>query len=288
MFDEFDEALRKLLIQEIPIRGNEVEITFDLPRREWSARLNRPTLNLFLYDVRENVSLRHRTSRPSVDPSRREVLIQRPETRVDLHYMITAWASEVDDEHRLLTRTMLCFLRNAQLPRELMIGTLADQDRAIHLSVAQYDHPLKPTEIWGVLDNEMRPALSLQATVTLYPHLPLLVPAIRTRELRIIDMDARSIRLQKTPANGKGQMSAEDEMLSQLWTIGGVVNVDAALDGARLLLVELDRDVPLDADGRFVIGNLRTGSYTLRLELPGQEAITRTIEVPSEGYDVEG
>ena len=90
--------------------------------------------------------------------------------------MITAWASEVDDEHRLLTRTMLALLRHGQLPPELMIGTLVDLDRAIHLSVAQYDHPLNPTEIWGVLDNEMRPALSLRATVTLYPHTPILHP----------------------------------------------------------------------------------------------------------------
>ncbi|MEZ4832329.1 MAG: Pvc16 family protein [Caldilineaceae bacterium] len=280
---------RKLLIQEIPIRGNEVEITFDQPKREWSARLNRPTLNLFLYDVRENVSLRNRTQRQSVEPGRREVLIQRPETRVDLHYMITAWASEVDDEHRLLTRTMLCFLRHAQLPVALMTGSFSDYDRAIHLSVAQYDHPLNPTEIWGVLDNELRPALSLQATLTLYPHTPVLVPAIRTRELRLIDMD-RVARLQpaQSPTNGSTQATPEDAILSRLWTIGGVVNLGADLDDASLTLEELDRDIPLDADGRFVIGNLRTGTYTLRLAIPGQAPVTRTIEVPSEEYNVTG
>ena len=257
MFDDFDEALRKLLVQEIPIRGNEIEITFEQPKREWSARLNRPTLNIFLFDVRENVSLRNRTQRHNVDPSRREVQIQRPETRVDLHYMITAWASEVDDEHRLLTRTMLALLRHGQLPPELMIGTLVDLDRAIHLSVAQYDHPLNPTEIWGVLDNEMRPALSLRATVTLYPHTPILVPAVRTRELRFADMDVRSIRKQpQVPANGNGRPT-DEALLSQLWTIGGVVNVGGALDEAQLFLEELVREIPLDADGRFVIGNLR-------------------------------
>ncbi|MEZ4634860.1 MAG: hypothetical protein R2856_07785 [Caldilineaceae bacterium] len=44
---------------------------------------------------------------------------------------------------------MLC-LRHAQLPVALMTGSFSDYDRAIHLSVAQYDHPLNPTEIWGV------------------------------------------------------------------------------------------------------------------------------------------
>ncbi|MCB0014294.1 MAG: DUF4255 domain-containing protein, partial [Anaerolineales bacterium] len=59
MFDELEEALRQLLIQEIPITDGEIEIAFDQPKREWSARLSRPTINLFLYDVRENVMLRN-------------------------------------------------------------------------------------------------------------------------------------------------------------------------------------------------------------------------------------
>ena len=58
MFDELDEALRRLLIREIPIKNNEVDISFDQPKSEWSARLNRPTVNLFLHDVRENTKLR--------------------------------------------------------------------------------------------------------------------------------------------------------------------------------------------------------------------------------------
>jgi len=58
MIDELDEVLRKFLIREIPIKNTDVDIKFDMPKREWSARLNRPTLNLFLYDIRENTKLR--------------------------------------------------------------------------------------------------------------------------------------------------------------------------------------------------------------------------------------
>ena len=101
-------------------------------------------------------------------------------------------------------------------------------------------------------------------------------------------MDVRSIRKQpQVPANGNGRPT-DEALLSQLWTIGGVVNVGGALDEAQLFLEELAREIPLDADGRFVIGNLRKGSYTLRLEIPGQPPVTRTIEVPSEEYNVTG
>lgn len=284
MFDEFDEALRNLLMQEIPIRGNEVEISFDQPRREWSARLNRPTLSLFLYDMRENLSLRNRTPRQNYEPARGEMLIQRPEVRMDLYYMITAWASEVDDEHRLLARTLLVLLRHGQLPANLMTGVLSEHTRAILLEVAQYEHRLNPTEIWGVLDNELRAGISLRATLTLNPYAPVFEPVVRTRELRLVDMDVRTVRQQRDAVNGTS--TTEEAIFSQLFTIGGVVNVGADLSNAQLSLVELGRDVPIDAEGHFVIGNLRKGSYTLRLEIPGQEAITQTIEVPSARYDI--
>ena len=58
MIADLDETIRQLLIAEIPIRNGEIDIKFDQPKREWSARLTRPTINFFLYDVRENVILR--------------------------------------------------------------------------------------------------------------------------------------------------------------------------------------------------------------------------------------
>ena len=44
----------------MPTKKNEADLAFDQPNREWSARLNRPTLNIFLHDMHENVKLRTR------------------------------------------------------------------------------------------------------------------------------------------------------------------------------------------------------------------------------------
>ena len=35
-----------------------VDVKFDQPKREWSSRISKPTLNLFLFDMRENLRLR--------------------------------------------------------------------------------------------------------------------------------------------------------------------------------------------------------------------------------------
>src|SRR5438046_3515062 len=51
---DLDEALRTLLKRELERHGFEgVEIAFDAPSKEWSGKLTGPTVDLFLYDLRE-------------------------------------------------------------------------------------------------------------------------------------------------------------------------------------------------------------------------------------------
>ncbi len=288
MFDDIDEALRRLLIDEIPVRNNEIEIAFDQPRREWSARLNRPTLNVFLHDVRENAQLRQsHIQRQQPHPDRRQTALQRPEARVDLHYMITAWASEPEDEHRLLARTLLSLLRHRELPETYLPNGLRQQPRPVALSVAQYDTTFNPPDLWGVMDNELRPCLNCLVTLTMDPHLPLTVPLVRVRELRVEDMAVRSMRQQQAPqSNGSGGLHGAPGQ-EKRWTIGGHLRFDS-LESIQLSVVELERDVPVAADGTFVIGDLREGDYTLEVQR-GQEAPVRhTISVPSGEYDIRG
>ena len=140
MIDELDEALRQLFIRELPIKNNEVDIAFDQPKREWSARLSRPTINLFLHDVRENVKLRQ--TQFQREPERGQsgqAIIPFNFLRLDLHYIITVWATEPEDEHRLLSRTVLVLFRYQELPRDLVPETLQNQPWPIPLIVAQYE-----------------------------------------------------------------------------------------------------------------------------------------------------
>ena len=169
MIDDLDEALRDLLTRWLPISNNEVDIAFDQPRREWSARLSRPTINLFMHDMRENNKLR--TQQPllggvsngfsaSVGPSA---------VRLDVHYMITAWANDPGDEHRMLGRTLMALYRFPSLPDDLLYGELANQEYGILLKVAQYDQRDNRRDIWSMLDNEMRPVIDLTVTVSVEP-----------------------------------------------------------------------------------------------------------------------
>ena len=70
MFSDVDETLRSHLISDMPIHGGEVDIEFDRPTREWSSRLSKPTLNLFLFDVRERPEFRDSNQRVSFTTDR--------------------------------------------------------------------------------------------------------------------------------------------------------------------------------------------------------------------------
>ena len=58
MIQDIDETLKELLVQRGGVDTASIDIRFEMPNREWSAAITKPTINLFLYDIRENHELR--------------------------------------------------------------------------------------------------------------------------------------------------------------------------------------------------------------------------------------
>lgn len=279
MFHDLDEVLRQLLIREIPIKNGEVDVKFDQPSREWSARLSRPTLNLFLHNIRENVKLRA-SQQWTVERNPDGTATQRrTPARVALHYMITAWANEPDDEHNLLARTLMALFRQPHLPADLLPESLQDQPMPIPLEVAQEDTLRNPADVWNALDNEIRPAIVLLVTLALDPYQPIVTPLVRTRELRV----------------GQSADPPTEELVAEFgpdvfWTIGGTVRTEKQLEELHLTLIERGLEVPIqieEDEGRFTIGKLRAGDYTLEVAADGRTLKRHKITVPAPDYELE-
>lgn len=185
VIDQIDEALRDFLIREMPVRNNEIDIAFDQPKREWSARLSRPTLNLFLRDLRENPKLR--APQPTMQRLVNADIAQlsRQAIRVDLHYLITAWARDPLDEHRILARMLSVLFRYRKIPDDILANHAPFQEAGVALKLAQYDNQQGVDDLWSVLDNELRPAIDMVATVSLNPFLVEDVPIVREVEVEI-------------------------------------------------------------------------------------------------------
>jgi len=289
MINDVDEVLQQLLIREIPIKNDEVDVEFHQPKREWSARVNRPTLNVFLYDLHENNMLRQNeweiTRNGNGTATKR-----RTAARIDLHYMITAWATEPDDEHRLLTRTLMALIRTPELPSDLLPQSLQNQPFPIMVRTAEQDALRNAADIWGVLDNEIRPAIACTITLALNPYAPITGPLVRTRELRV-GQAAESDQ----PGKPLIEKFAEGVAPDRFWTVGGTFrSSETPVKDLTLTLVERGLTVnvkPDDGDdaslsGKFVIGNLGTGDYTLEIAAAGRKPRRRKLTVPSPDYDI--
>jgi hypothetical protein len=57
MIHDVDESLRELAKRDV-LNGARVEISFEAPNKDWAARRNTPTLNFYLYDIREDLTRR--------------------------------------------------------------------------------------------------------------------------------------------------------------------------------------------------------------------------------------
>lgn len=163
MIPEADHAL-KTLIEREALDPNEVEVSFDAPTKEWAGRRNNPTVDVYLYDIREDLRRRERGWLNEYDG---DLIRARhlPPRHFKLSYLVAAWTQRPEDEHRLLAALLACFLRHEALPLDVLTGSLAAHGVPVPLSVA-----LPPPEdrsfadVWTALGGELKPSLDVVVT----------------------------------------------------------------------------------------------------------------------------
>lgn len=161
MIHEVDDALRALLRAEA-LPGTDVEIALDAPTKDWAARRNAPTINLYLYDIREDLRRRQRGLINEYDAEGGIAARHLPPRYMKMSYLLTAWTQRPEDEHRLLSVLLVTLLGYEALPVELLSGTLADLGLPVPLTVA-----LPPPEdrafadVWSALGGELKPSLDV-------------------------------------------------------------------------------------------------------------------------------
>ena len=167
MIQDVDESLRELVKREA-LPENGVEIAFDAPTREWVSRRNAPTVDLYLYDIREDTS-RRVTRWIEVRDERGYVVSRKLRPRwFRLSYLCTAWTQRPEDEHHLLSAMLSCFIRNEQLPTELYTGSMEDSEEETLLEAA-----LPPTQdrsiadVWSAMGGELKPSIDLIVTAAM-------------------------------------------------------------------------------------------------------------------------
>jgi len=158
---EVDQALKRM-VREEALTGTEVEVAFDAPTKDWAARRNAPTVNVYLYDVREDLRRRQRGLLNEYSDEGRVLARHLMPRHFKLSYLVTAWTQRPEDEHRLLSALLGEFLKHEAMPAELLGGSLAALGLPVPMTVG-----LPPPEdrafadVWTALGGELKPSLDL-------------------------------------------------------------------------------------------------------------------------------
>ncbi|MDB5059166.1 MAG: hypothetical protein JWO59_2638 [Chloroflexi bacterium] len=278
MITSLNGTLKELLLKRIPLDTDEVDISFDCPTRDWSGKVIKPTVDLYLYDLRENLDLR-RTAWKTERGENGHTGQRRPLVYIDLAYFITAWAREVADEHLLLWRVMVALMREPVIGSDVLQGQLRDVEGPVRTSTAQSDGVLRnPGEFWTALNNDLKPAVIYSATVE-------------------VDLDVwREAPLVLTSIANLG--GRDDRRQRQYIAIGGVLrerppaakgkaNDALPASGAQVSLPALGINVRSDEDGRFVVPNVPVGTHRVQVTTAGGSVSERDLVVPARSYDLE-
>lgn len=165
MMHEVDEALRRVL-RRGALPDGAGDVAFEAPSRDWAARRNTPTLNAYLYDIREDVARRERGAIAERDARGVVVRRRQPPRWFRLSYLVTAWTSRPEDEHRLLSAALGCLLGQETLPPEALTEALRALEATIPLTVAVPPPESRSiADIWSALGGELKPSLDVVITV---------------------------------------------------------------------------------------------------------------------------
>jgi hypothetical protein len=258
MLNELDETIRQILINEGRLDPAEVDVSFDIPNREWSSGISKPTLNCYLFDIHERRVLREDGWRLEERGTPRTARRQ-PPLFYEMTYLVTAWTRAVEDEHRLLWQVLRTLVRFPVLNdertthlRPYLQGDLQDYPWPIAASVAQMEGVLKsPGEFWTALENQIKPSLSYVVTLGLDREAVVAGPPVLSTGI--------SIRLPEST-------SEQGFQINRIFQI----KPNTTLEGISVTVAGHTVAAVTDSAGHFQLEGLPPGRYTLLARIGDQ------------------
>ncbi|MGA2009336.1 MAG: Pvc16 family protein [Solirubrobacteraceae bacterium] len=265
---DLDEALRKLLRRELSRHGFEaVEIAFDAPSKEWSGKLTGPTVDLFLYDLREAVD--RAVSTPTERRANGQAVVIDPPLHLELTYAVTSWTKAVEDEHRLLSQVLAVLFSFSEIPAELLGDNPASTLSRVETAVGRPRE--EKADFWTSVGGQYKASIDFVAHIVIESGATFVRgPQVRTQTVRVASKDVAAAGLEELHRLGGTVRSADGEPAPAAW----IVMPEAGLWTAS------------DELGRFTFTRLRAGRHRLLARsVDGHEADS-TVTLPGERADL--
>ena len=252
MLDLIDATLEAFFRATVPLSAQDVDVAFEPPDRDWTAKLTRPTVNLFLWDIRRSTD----RARAGLEELERDGRVVRrpPLPLIELRYLATAWTSDHGDERALLAGLMRTILAHSEIPETFVAEPLRELPTLKLLMARSAD---EQPDLGSILDGQLKPGIRIMvvAAVDTDVYTPA-GPPVEALEVRLSKIDG-------------GERSA-----FAMRRVAGEI-ADPAAVGATVIS---PRGVAtVNTAGRFVIAAVAGDELVIETQPP------RTVVVPVEG-----
>lgn len=243
------------------------DIVFDRPVEPFTPP--KTTIDVFLYDIRENLELRSNES--TVDFANSQAITHPAPLRLACSYLVTAWpvggAELALQEHRLLTQVLRVLSRYPMIPANFLKGSLVGQNPPLPMVALHPDALKNLAEFWSSLGAKMKASLTVTITIS--------VPVFAD----ITDF----IVTTHTTSYAPGDAAPVDTLLQ----IGGRVLDQNAVGVSGALVDILDSGLrqTTDPDGFFAFPTVSAGVHNLRVVAVGFQPQAQNVNVPGAPED---
>ena len=270
MLADLDETLRSLLKEDLEAHGFEgVDIAFDAPSRDWSGQLSKPTVNVFLYDLRETEALR--TSEWGRLSRNGRTFETRPPMVMEASYAVTAWTQAVEDEHRLLSQVLAIFFAYPEIPQDKLNGRLANGSQAWPIKARIGQGKGEKSDFWSAVGGQYKVSLDYVVRVSVESGaMRERGPEVRTQTIRTQMTDAPKRAVLEMHRSGGKVTDKKGQPLADVW----------------ITLPDLGSWTSSRSDGEFRFDRLPPGRHRVVARTADGRETNSHIEVPGAGVDL--
>jgi hypothetical protein len=151
-----DESLEAFFRATVPLGATDVDVAFEPPERDWSAKLTRPTVNLFLWDIRR-AGNRAKSGMETFEHDGQTVRRMALPV-VELRYVVTAWTSDHGDERALLAGLMRTILAHGEIPAVYLAPELAALGPPVVFMARSGEEHL---DVFKVIGGQLKPGINI-------------------------------------------------------------------------------------------------------------------------------
>ena len=182
MIEDLDASIKALLEYELMDIHPDLSISFETPDDDFpSGIVTAPAVDLFLYDIRENLELRHNERYVRRADTGTTTLLTREPVFVECTYLITAWSAAAEtaahDEQVIISDVVRALYRHVSIPEtlpgkndpdgpsvQILQGELAGADPLPRAFTIQTGHMQNPSEFWSAMGGKPKPQCNYQVT----------------------------------------------------------------------------------------------------------------------------